>query len=260
MASPFSGRAGRLASIAQGMQLDGVLKDINKTVKQGRDASLSSLKSGYTSANRDYDTAIDLYDPFVSAGRKAFDQYTDATGVNGQEGHDRAVSNFRAGPGYSWMVDQATDAVARKASALGALGSGNTMAAITDRASGLADQEFDDYLDRLNGVAQVGYDATGRQAGLHQGKGDLDAQYGRDRAEVHGGATSMGVGAKQNIGLAQSGVLGQGMMAGQQAAGNRFGAIMGGLDLAAKAVGAAMGAPVAGGGSVGGNLFNKWFG
>lgn len=260
MASIFSGRAGRLASIAEGMRLQETQEQVDQRIASGKKSALTALKGGYSSANKDYDAAIDLYDPFVSAGRKAWDQYSDASGVNGQEGHDRAVANFRAGPGYEWQVDEATDAVARKASALGALGSGNTMAAITDRASHLADQEYDDYLSRLDNIGKTGFAATGAQAGLTQGKGDLDAQYGRDRAGVYGDATRLGVATLSDTGRAIAGSLKDGMLAGQEAAGNRFGALVGGLTLAGRAVGAVAGMPVAGGGSVGGNFFNKWLG
>lgn len=260
MASIFSGRAGRLASIAAGMRLQETQDQVDQRIQSGKKSALTALKGGYGAANKDYDAAIDLYDPFVTAGRKAWDQYGDASGINGQEGHDRAVANFRAGPGYEWQVDQATDAVARKQSAIGALGSGNTMAAITDRASHLADQEYDDYLSRLDNIGKTGFAATGAQAALTQGKGDLDAQYGRDKAGVYGDATRLGVATLSDTGHAIAGTLKDGMMAGQEAAGNRFGAIMGGVNLVAKLLGSAFGAPVAGGGSVGGNMFSKLLG
>ncbi|WP_262268617.1 hypothetical protein [Microvirga yunnanensis] len=162
------------------------------------------------------------------------------------------MAAFRAGPGYQYQVDQATDAVARKASALGMLGSGNTAAAISDRAGHMADQEYDRYLGRLDGLNRLGYDATGRQAGVLSDRADLFTGRGRDRASVYGDATRLGVSTAQHTADGAVSALHGGMMAGQNAAANRFGAIMGGLQLGSKLLGGA-----AGGGGLGrlGSLF-----
>lgn len=241
MASPFSGRAGRLASIMQAKVLSDGLVDINTRIQQGEDKSLAALGKGFDAARGSYGDAIKLYDPYRETGLKAWGQYADASGVNGQEGYDRSVGSFRASPGYQWQVDQATDAVARKQSALGALGSGNTMTAITDRASNLADQEYDDYLGRLKGISDVGYTATGAQAGLTKGIGDLSATQGAAEAGVYGDSTRMGVGAIDGTRHGISSAVYGGMMAGQNAAANRWNMGMQGLNLLAGLGGRLMG-------------------
>jgi hypothetical protein len=115
------------------------------------------------------------------------------------------------------------------------------MAAITDRASHLADQEYDDYLDRLDGMGRVGYDATGKQAAITADIGDLGYQYGTAKAGIRQNGMGLGVATLADTGRGIAESLNQGMKAGQEAAGNRFSAIMGGLDLAAKLAGSAMG-------------------
>jgi hypothetical protein len=222
MASPFSGSAGRKAAVDAEAYWDSIWRDQKSRIKSGEDRSLSALRTGFNTAGADIQRATGRFDPYVTTGLAALGGYTDAIGMNGAEGNDRAVAAFRAGPGYEWAVDQATDAVARKAGAIGALGSGNTMAAISDRAGHMADQEFDDYLDRLNGVVGLGYNATTAQAGLDQDLANLRMQYGRDRAGTIGSFTGMGVNARQgtagNIAEARTG----GLMAGQNAAANRW--------------------------------------
>jgi hypothetical protein len=282
MASIFSGKAGRNAAIWTADYLEKSQKKIDDAIKAGETkqigaidtgegTTLKQLESGFKGARNAYRAARKSFSPYVQTGQKAFGQYADATGVNGQEGYDRSEGNFRASPGYEWQVDQATDAVARKASATGSLASGNTMTEIQDRASHLADQEWDDYLDRLEGVSQVGYDATGKQAGITTAIGDLWTQRGKDkasvydsnaksRAAIYGDTTALGVNSLAQTSGAIADVGYKGMMAGQEAAGNRFGALMGGLTLGAKLLGGIAGAPVAGGGSVGGNMFSKWLG
>lgn len=222
MASPFSGRAGRQAAIDAEAYMDSIWRDQNARIKSGQKSSLAALDTGYRGARQDLTRALGRYQPYADTGLSALGQYSDATGLNGQEGYDRAVGSFRASPGYDWQVEQATDAVARKASALGALGSGNTMAAITDRASNLADQEYDDYLDRLSGLTELGYTATGAQAGIDQDMANLNAQKGRDKTGVYSNFTGMAVNSRADTADRIASARLGGMMAGQNAAANRW--------------------------------------
>ena len=237
MSSAFSGRAGRLASIWQATYLRNQQDALDKRINEGRGLSLDALGKGYDAARGSYQDAIGLYDPYRTTGLDAWRQYADATGVNGQAGYDRSVGNFRASPGYQWQVDQATDAVTRKQSALGALGSGNTMVAIQDRANHLADQEYGDYLNRLKGISDVGYAATGAQAGLTKGIGDLYGQQGRDKAGVYGDSARLGVLSQQNTTQGIANAVQGGMMAGQRASANRWGLGMSIANLGASLLG-----------------------
>jgi hypothetical protein len=190
----FSGKSQRIAYMDVQKQLHDIAKANNDNLNGARKRSLKELDRNYDKARDSYGTGIDRFQPFADTGLKALEQYSDAVGMNGAEGHDRAVASFRAGPGYEWQVDQATDAVARKASSLGALGSGNTMAAITDRASNLADQEYDGYLSNLKGLTDLGYSATGAQAGLDQGIGNLYVGEAQDKTGLETNIAGMKVG------------------------------------------------------------------
>jgi hypothetical protein len=279
MASVFSGKAGRNAGIwatqqaLQDWEAGNDIIDKGKTdalgaidrgrtgglaaLGQGRTDAIGALEAGNAAAHPNYANAIQRFAPWAAAGRKGLDMYGDTLGVNGQEGYDRAVGNFRAGPGYQYQVDQASDAVARKASAMGALGSGNTMAAIADRARNMADAEFGRYQDRLNGLSTQGLAASGQMAGLEQAWGNLAAQLGRDKAGVYTGTGAQEAGIYTGTGAQEAGVYGnatnQGLanlaqmsqtkigagtgalMAGQQAAQNRlnFGMQLGQLGMQA---------------------------
>ena len=178
-------------------------------IDAGEPKALDELSTGYGKARDAYGSAAALFAPYAETGTKAFNAAADAAGANGQEGNDSATAAFRASPGYEYRVNQATDAVARKASAMGMLGSGNTAAAIATRAGNEADQEFSSYYDRLNGLGQMGYAATGQQAALTKGQGDLDAAEGtarsgivdanaKARAGVYSGLTQAGMNNIQN--------------------------------------------------------------
>lgn len=273
MSSVFSGGAGRRAAIWGAGYLEDQQQKIDDkitsgtgqavtAIDQGQGRSLASLRSGYNKDITAIKTAQGMFNPYAQTGLAAFNQYADASGVNGQAGYDQVVNNFRASPGYQYQVDQATDATARKASSLGALGSGNTMQAISTQAGHMADQEYDDYLSRLNGIATTGYNATQQQAALQKGIGDLHYNYGQNRATIydnnatersniysHGMDASVNTTANTASNIAQIGM--QGMRAGQDAAATR-------MNFGLQAAGTALkllSLPMSGGGSLGGNLF-----
>jgi hypothetical protein len=251
----FSGRAGRLAGIWAATQAQQDAAERQRAIDagkaeglaalgRGREGSLEFLGDGMDAARPQFQGAIDRFNPYVQDGRAADTMYQGSLGLGGDAARDSAVAAFRAGPGYQFRVDQAGDAIARRQSALGALGSGNTMAAISDRAGNMADQEYGGWQDRIRGIGDRGFAATGAQAGIQQGLGNLEAQYGRDRAGVSTGFAGLESGLLQgstgqtlaNIGQRSQTVTGAGtgaLMAGQTAAQNRmnFGMQLGSLGM-----------------------------
>lgn len=163
--------------------------------------ALSALGRGFDQARTDlgtqYTGAIDRLNPWVTAGQGALNTYQGSLGLGGQAGHDAAVSAFREAPGYRYSVDQATDAVARKASALGALGSGNTMQAVSDRAQNMADQGYQNWQSQLSGLSDRGQQAATTQAGLQGQYGStlagLGTQQGNAEAGLYGTYAGLGM-------------------------------------------------------------------
>ena len=100
--------------------------------------------------------------------------YLNSLGVNGAQGNTAATNAFQAGPGYQYQVDQALDQTNRAAAATGGLSGGNTLAALSDRAGNLANQEYGNWQTKLGGLvspelaAQSG--ASGGIAGADVGK------------------------------------------------------------------------------------------
>jgi hypothetical protein len=303
--SLFSGRDGRDAARAMSDTLIDAQDRALGTINQGTSRAiadlgrargvyrgaqrrqLGALDQGYDTAREYGERAYDAFTPYTTAGQTAFSQYQDAIGMNGDEGRTRALGAFRAGPGYQWQVDEATKAAANRASSLGLAASGNTLDAITRLGSNLADQEYGSYLDRLNGVTQLGYNATGQQAGALRDLGTLATSHGTQRASVYGttadrvgatfgqqagyryGAGNTGGQLIANIGQGLANAARENELAGQNAAANRFGAIMGGVNALGSMFGLQMPTSFSkgadgsitsnGGGTLGGTLFGKMF-
>ncbi|GHE74686.1 hypothetical protein GCM10019059_37770 [Camelimonas fluminis] len=195
----FSGKSARNSAVFLGNMAGEERAQNNKIIEDYLGNSLSDLGSGIDKALPYYQGAIDRYQPWATQGLAGYNLYGDSLGVNGAEGNARAVGAFQASPGYQWQVDQATDAVARKQSALGMLGSGNTQTAIQDRANQLANQEYSGWQNNLQNLGQMGLQATGQQANLDRGMGDLYAGLGQQQAGLRMGAANTIVGNNTNF-------------------------------------------------------------
>lgn len=220
--------------------------------------ALSALGQGYgqarTDLNTNYNGAIDRLNPWVTAGTSALGTYQNSLGLGGQAGNDAAVAAFREAPGYRYSVDQATDAVARKASALGSLGSGNTMQAISDRAQNMADQGYGNWQSQLNGLSNTGLQAATSQSGLQGQLGSslagLGQAQGQNEANIYGTYAGLGL---NNLWQGTTAGLGAVTNAQQRASDS----VNSGYSLGLNALGSGLGLlgmGMGGGNTLGGNL------
>jgi hypothetical protein len=199
-------------------------------LRTGEDRAMSYLDHGVAGARPLYERAIGLFDQYAQQGGQATGAYGDAIGLNGADGYDRATEAFRTGPGYQFAVDQANEAVKRNAAATGMLGSGNTLIGISDRTRGMADQEYQRYLDNLFRASGQGQTAASQQAGLITGLGDFEYGDAAARAGLaHGTETSVGAANAQKAADIYQ--------AKQAAGGNIWNAILGVGNMAAKFMG-----------------------
>ncbi|MGV8841031.1 MAG: hypothetical protein ACWA6X_12090 [Bauldia sp.] len=127
-----------------------------------------------------------LYDASTARSTTGAQMYADAMGLNGDAGVAAAAEAFRASPGYQWSVEQALRGMLRGAAAGGMLASGNTLAAATDLAQNLADQEYGRWTDGLEGYRGL------EQAGL-----DGQAALGSLIAETRRGNTQDAIDRRQ---------------------------------------------------------------
>jgi hypothetical protein len=137
---------GGIASIAGGVIGSKGAKDAGKASAAGMERGASYLQDFGQTLRSDFE-------PYVASGRNALAQLEDPNA-------------FRASPGYAFARGEALDAVKTQANSLGRLVSGNTLAALEDRATGLADQEYGNWWDRTSNLASMGLNATGNMASI----------------------------------------------------------------------------------------------
>ena len=100
----------------------------------------------------------------------------------------RPMPGFQATPGYQFAVDQAMDGVQSSAAARGGLRSGATLEALQRQRIGLANQEFNNYLTRLEGGVTRGQNAAAQSATVNMNT----AQMGANALGNIGGAQASG--------------------------------------------------------------------
>ena len=148
-------------------------------LRQNQTAGTNTLQQGQTNSLASLDAAAGAYDPLKAIAAKyggGTNLYLDSLGVNGPGGNARATGAFQAGPGYQYAVDQSLDGVARKAAALGMGGpQGNTLAALSDRAGNMANQEYGNWQTRLGGLIAPEFQATAGQTGALAGQAGAEA-------------------------------------------------------------------------------------
>lgn len=141
-----------------------------RRLQQNQATGTATLQGGQTGALGALSTASGYYKPLADKYGAATTLGLDALGVNGTAGNSRAVGAFQAGPGYQYAVDQSLDGINRKAAATGVLAGGNTLAALSDRAGNMANQEYGSWVDRLNGYVSPEMAATTGMAGAEAAK------------------------------------------------------------------------------------------
>src|SRR5258705_5090268 len=149
----------------------------------GTDAN-KYLDTGLANQLPQLNSAIGAYTPLSDLGAKygaGTNTYMDSLGLNGAAGNANAVGAFQASPGYNWQRDQAIEATARNANRFGA--GGNELAAVTDRANNLANQEYGNWQNRLAGFVNPQLAATSGAAGGQAARYGAKARLSQDAAQ-----------------------------------------------------------------------------
>lgn len=107
--------------------------------------------------------------------------YANANPTGGQQ-----FGGFKETPGYQFQLARGQDAVASSGAARGNYLSGANLAGAMEFGQGLANQEYNNYLNRLQGIGQQGQSAAGNQAAAGQayaaGAGNAYAGIGNAQA------------------------------------------------------------------------------
>lgn len=188
--SLFGGSATKKAAGLNKRELDKYLNQGTSYIDAGADTA-----SGYLT------DVGDLWSNLAqeSGGLSGLNLYGDALGVNGADGRSRATNAFQSSPGYEFQLGQGLDALERRASAQGRLSSGQTGLDTINYATGLANQDYNNWLSNLSGYGQqqsnIYTGATTGQAGSLSDLASLATGTAGQKVSLLGDVTSGRMGA-----------------------------------------------------------------
>lgn len=172
---------GRDASVAALTGPGGALS----AVQGGYADALTALRSLYGQSGEQLQGAVDAWNPLLQQGQAGYTMYQNALGLNGQEGRDAALGAFQAGPGYEWQTQQAQAGAQRAANRTGSgATSGNAMDAVTRLSANLANQEYGNWTNQLQGFQGATERATTGRVGALNNLAQLYAQQGTQESEL----------------------------------------------------------------------------
>ena len=132
-----------------------------------------------------YQDQQNAFAPYVQAGQQGMQAYNSLLGLGSAP---EGFGGYQQSPGYQFQLSQGLDAAKSAAMGRGGMGSGSTMTALNNYAQGVANQDYQTYLNRLQGVAQMGQASAGGVASAagQYGANGLSAIGSRGDAQAAG--------------------------------------------------------------------------
>jgi hypothetical protein len=128
--------------------------------------------------------------PDITAGYGTLQDQQDLLGLNGPDAANAAMAKFQTSPGYQWQLGQGLRAVDAGQAAKGMFRSGATLKAEQTYGSGLADQEFGNYYNRLMGISTLGENAAAGGASTANTAGTLAQNAWNTQGSIYGNLAS----------------------------------------------------------------------
>lgn len=144
----------------------------------GGSKSENSSASQQSSSNRAWGSLKDPLSGITGGGANVFNKLTDA--LSG------GFDDYKKNAGFDFALNRGQQGITGNAAARGLLNSGSTMKGLAEFETGLGSQFYNNWLDRLNNVAQTGIGA----GGVLTGAGGVSSGTSTSK----GGATDSGKG------------------------------------------------------------------
>jgi len=140
--------------------------DAKKAAGRAADVQVAGQEAAIGEQRRQFDITQEQAEPFRQAGLGALEQQQALLGLSGQEAQQQAFQAFEESPGQQFLRERGERALLRNASAIGGLGGGNVRSALQQQGIGFAQQNLQNQLAQLGGIAGQGQAATTNVAAL----------------------------------------------------------------------------------------------
>jgi len=148
-----------------------------------------------------------MFKPYMQAGTGALTGQQNILGLNGNNAQQNSLNSIQSSPIFQGLMAQGEDSILQNASATGGLRGGNTQKALSQFSPNLLNTLLQQKLQGLQGLTNLGFNASGANANAVQNFGGINADLlvGQGRLNA-GGAVSQ---ANNQGGLLNS--IGQGV-------------------------------------------------
>jgi hypothetical protein len=181
--------------VAQGVAAD-------KAASAQKKAAQAGIK---TQQDQYAQTRTDLA-PYRQVGEQSTALMADLYGFNGPERQAAARAQFRSDPGYEFQRSEGLRAVEGSAAARGSNLSGGTLKALQSYGTGLADQSYGNWYQRLANMQGIGQNAAAQT-------GNFGANMANQVSGLQGDIGAAQAGRALGIGSAITGTLDKGVKA-----------------------------------------------
>lgn len=165
--------------------------DQRKDLKNAKKASDKALNEGFNTATMRYDQGYSELEPYSQGGTDAYNRYNQLLGLGTDEQRASGQQTYLDDPIFGSMLNQQSNALLRQQNARGGTYGGQAVMA----AGRLGLENYNNYLDRLKGQGDQGFQATAGQSNIRLGQGDAAWNYGATKA---GSAINYGNAQAQN--------------------------------------------------------------
>lgn len=125
------------------------------------DAQTQASQQQLDFAKQVYGDQRDMFRPYQQMGLQGQQAYNSLLGLGAAP---KGFQGYQQSPGYQFQLNQGLDAAQSSAAAHGGLMSGKTLADLNTYGQGMANQDYQTYLNRLQGIGAQGQAAAGMQA------------------------------------------------------------------------------------------------
>ena len=196
--------------IGIGLDVLGIETGSQKAARGAAEAQQESSAAAIAEQRRQFDISQAQATPFREAGLGALTQKQALLGLSGREAQQAAFQQFQESPGQAFLRERGMQAATRQASALGGLGGGNIREELVRRGTGFAQQDLQNQLSRLGGIAGQGQAVTQNIAQLGAGAaGQIGSQL-----QAGGQAQASGILGAQQAQSQFAGDIGAGLLGG----------------------------------------------
>ena len=175
-----------------------------KAAREAAAAQSGSSAAALEEQRRQFDITQEQFTPFREAGVAALGQQQALLGLSGQEAQTQAFQQFQESPGQAFLRERGEQALLRNTSAIGGLGGGRVRSELQQQGIGFAQQDLQNQLARLGGIAGQGQAATSNvaQFGAQSAANVGNLLQSQGQAQAGG---ILGAGAAQSRFLGQAG-------------------------------------------------------